>query len=186
VKADFLELIGQESEAKEIARNVLPKAQAMDYKIIIARAENHLSGQGFRSKQDSVSTEKTEEEKVISNASTSDKESRILAAQALKIMDFPAERLPVLEREYFSVRDVAREKLSWCRYIDRLNDERHTWHHSTKYRTDPDRVCICNLHGFRTHNPDPDWKRLSIDFKKTYCEKCADRSPFQPQQESPP
>ncbi len=184
VKADFLELLGQETEAKEIAIKVLPKAQAMGYTIIVTRAEEHLSGQGYRSKQDTVFSKKSEEEQVTRNAIRSDDESRKYAAQGLRVMELPMERLPVLEREYFSIRDVAREKLSWCRHIDRLNDERHTWHPSTKYRTDPDRICICNLHGFQSLTTEPNWKALSVDFKKVYCEQCPDRSPFQPQQES--
>lgn len=181
VKTDFLELIGEEAEAKRIARSVLPKAQAMDYQIIVSRAEDHLSGQGFRSKQDSVFAEKTEEQKVVRNANRSDEESFMYAAQALGTMDLPGERLPVVEREYFSLRDVAREQLSWCRHIDRLNDERHTWHPSTTYKRDPNRICICNLHKFESQTPNPDWKALSVVFKKTYCENCPDRNPIQTQ-----
>jgi hypothetical protein len=179
VKADYLELIGQDAEAQKIAMNVLPKAQAMNYAIIILRAEEHLLGQGFRHKQDLVMKKKTEKEQAIRNANRTDEESRRYAEQALRAMELPAERLPVLEREYFSIRDVARDKISWCKYIDRLNDERHTWHPSTKYRTDPNRICICNLHGFRSQTPNPDWQIISADFKKIYCEGCKDRNPIQ-------
>lgn len=118
----------------------------------------------------------------LPKADRSDEESRLYAKQYLKAKDLPVERLPVVEREYFSIRDVAREKINWCRHIGRLNDERHALHPSTCYRTDPNRICVCNLHGFRSPVSNTDWKVISSDFKKIYCEKCPDRSPFQKQQ----
>jgi hypothetical protein len=179
LKADFLEFIKREDEAKAISQNVLPKAQAMGYTIIVSRAEEHLAGQGIRRKQDATHAEKTEEEREMRNANRSEEESRRYAAQALRLMGLPAERLPVLEREYFSLRDVSVEKVNWCRHIDRLNDERHKWHPATTYKTDPNRFCICTLHGFETVIPNSDWKALSVEFKKTYCENCPDRNPLQ-------
>lgn len=180
-KADFLELIGREAEAKEIANNVLPKAKAMNYTIIISRAEEHLSGHGFRSKQDSVTKEKTEEEKILGNANLSDEKVHIFAVQALRSYELPAERLPVLEREYVSVRESAKDRVSWCRYMERRVDDRHERHPSTMYKTDPNRFCICALYGFQSLIPNPDWKIISAAFKKTFCEKCPDRNPLHPQ-----
>lgn len=171
-KADFLELTGRVTEAQEIASNVLSKAQAMGYAIIISRAKEHLSGEGFRSRLDSLMKKKTEEEQVIRNANRSDEESRLYAKQALRAMGLPANRLPVIEREYFSIRECAKDRVSWCRHISRLNDERHTWHPSTKYKIDPNRICVCDLHGFRSKIPNPDWQVISAAFKKTYCESC--------------
>lgn len=111
----------------------MPKAQAMNYKIIMERAEEHLSGQGFRSKQDSVTTEKTEEQKILGNANLSDEKVHIFAVQALRIYGLPAERLPVLEREYLSVRESARDTVGWCRYMERRVDDRHEQHPSIMY-----------------------------------------------------
>ncbi|HEX8129406.1 MAG TPA: DUF4365 domain-containing protein [Pyrinomonadaceae bacterium] len=185
IKADFYELAGHDAKAQEIARQVLPKAKAMGYALIVSHAEEQLSGQGLRSKQDSATTKKTEEEQVIRKANRSDEESRLYAKQFLNAKDLPVERLPVIEREYFSVRDVAREKINWCRHIGRLNDERHTRHLSTYYRTDPNRICVCNLHGFRSPVSDTNWKVISSGFKKIYCENCADRNPFQTQENIP-
>lgn len=184
VRADFLELVGREAEAKEIANKVLPMAKAMDYTIIVSRAEEHISGQGYRRKLEAVHAKKSEEEKVASSANMSDEKLREYAAQALKIYGLPATRLPVMEREYASIRDVAREQLGWCRHIDRRNDDWHERHPATMYRTDPHRICICNLHGFRSSNTNPDWKLLSVAFKRRYCEKCPDRNPFQQPQET--
>ena len=184
-KADFLELIGRDAEAKEIARNVLPKAQAMNYTITISRAEEHLSGQGFRSKQDLVTTEKTEEEKILGNANLSDEKIHTYAVQALRIYGLPVERLPIMKREYLSVRESARDTISWCRYMERRVDDRHERHPSTMYKIDPDRICICTLYGFQSLVPNPDWNVISAAFKKTFCEKCPDRNPIQTKQDMP-
>jgi hypothetical protein len=184
IKADYLELIEKQEEAMEIASDVLPKAQALNFAIIVANAEEHIAGQGLQSKLDFNHRAKTEEEELSSTASKSDEELLLDAAQMLRILELPSDRLTVLEREYFSIRDNAKERLNWCRHLNVIQNLRHTRHPSTMYRTDPDRACQCNLHQYQSIFPSPDWKIVITAFKKTYCEQCPDRNPFQSLQDS--
>jgi hypothetical protein len=178
--ADLYDLIGREAEAQEIARDVLPKAKAMNYAALIGRAEDHLSGRSLQNKLADSARPKAENEKVTNRVQTGDQELRQLASQMLKILDLPVERLPVMEREYESYRDIAREQLNWCRHIELIQDLRHTLDPSTHFRSDPTRLCVCKLHGYRSTLGNPDWRAVILAFKTTYCEGCRpDKSPLE-------
>lgn len=73
------------------------------------------------------------------------------------IHELLSENLPIMEREYFSRRYIAREKYNWCRRIELIQDLRHRLHATTIYKTAPARFCICRLH---------EWA-----FKTSYCEE---------------
>jgi tetratricopeptide (TPR) repeat protein len=176
--ADLYELAGREAEAKEIAGEVLPKAQAMGYAVIVGHAEELLSGQGLQSKIRETFREKTEEEQAVGRAAKSDEQLRKDAAQMLRINDLPTDRLPAIENRYFSVRAIAREQLEWCRHIELLEDERHTLHPATHYRTDPDYITVCRLLRYRSAVPSQDWATVISAFKSAYCEGCPERSPY--------
>ena len=176
--ADSYELIGNYDEAKGIAQEVLPKAQAMEYAALIFRAEEHLSEQGIQNKLNASHRNKSQEEKTLSSAQMTDEEIHQNASQMLRVLELPAERLPILEHEYISIRDIANEKLSWCRYIELLQDKRHEMHPSTHYRIDPPRSCFCQLHRYISRFTNPDWSAVISAFKRAYCEQCPDRTPM--------
>jgi hypothetical protein len=176
--ADLYELAGREAEAKEIAGEVLPKAKAMGYAVIIGHAEEHLAWQGLQSKISETFREKTEEEQAVRRAAKNDEQSRKDAAQMLRILNLPADRLPVLENRYFSVRGIAREQLEWCRHIELLEDQRHTLHPATHYKADPNCICVCKLLGYRSAVPSQDWAVVISAFKRPYCEGCPERNPY--------
>lgn len=177
--ADFHELIGEETQAQKIASEVLPQAEAMGYVRQIEHARDHIAGKGLISRIKSSKRKKTEEERIIENANFSDDKVREYAAQALRILRLPSERLPVLEYEYSSMRYIAREKLKWCRHIHLLQDKRHELHPSTFYRENPNRVCVCNLFHYKSKFEHPDWETVISAFKRTYCEGCDERNPVQ-------
>lgn len=110
---------------------------------------------------------------------SSDETLRAYAAQALRLYGLPPDRLPAMEREYESIRESSRDRLYWCRHLDRRCDDRHMQSRATMYRKDPDRICICHLHGFQSQIPDPDWRVTFAAFKKAYCDSCEDRDPVQ-------
>lgn len=176
--AEFYDLNGLQSKAQEIAGEVLPKAKIMEYADLIWRAEKHLSGQSLQSEFADAARPRSEREKAIDSAQRSDEELSQNAAQAMRICDLPEERLPVMEREYSSYRDIAREKLNWCRHIELIQDKRHWLDPATFYRTDPTRFCLCRLHGYRSKFGHTDWEKVISAFKKSYCEGCMDRTPF--------
>jgi hypothetical protein len=176
--ADLFELAGREAEAKEIAGEVLPKAQAMGYAVIAEHAEDHLSGQGLQSKIRETFRKKTEKEEALRRAAKSDEQLRNDAAKMQRILNLPADRLPAIENGNFSVRSIAREQLGWCRQIELAEDRRHTLSPATHYRTDPDYICVCQLLRYRSAVPSQDWAAVISAFKRTYCEGCPERNPY--------
>ncbi|MGI9067353.1 MAG: DUF4365 domain-containing protein [Pyrinomonadaceae bacterium] len=178
--ADFYEFIGDKQQAKEVASAVLPQAEAMGYVRQIEHAKDHIAGDGLISKLRSTKVKKSEEERIIANANFSDDKVSEYAAQMLRILELPTDRLPVLENEYSSIRYIAREKLTWCKHIDLLQDLRHTQHPSTHYKKDPNRLCVCNLLKYKSVLEHPDWETVVSAFKKTYCDGCSERKPIQP------
>jgi hypothetical protein len=177
--ADLYDLTGRKADAQEIANEVLPKAKAMNYAALIGRAEDHLSGRSLQSRLAESARPKSEEERIKSHAQEGDDELRQHAAEMLKLLDLPPERLPVMEREYESYRDIAREQLRWCRHIELIQDKRHERHPSTHFRIDPTRFGMCNLHGYRSALGNIDWNAVISAFKTTYCEGCPDKSPIE-------
>jgi hypothetical protein len=85
--------------------------------------------------------------------------------------------LPVIERDMISERDIARERLNWCRHIELIQDLEHTRHPSTHYRQDPDRHCRCAKHGYESLIGSTDWHLVIKSFKMALCLNCPDRSP---------
>lgn len=183
VLADFFELEGEVDRAKQIAQDVKVRAETLGYAVPLARAEEHLAGRGPQALRDAAMAPKTDEERVRSSAEMTDEELKGYALQALELDELPRQRLPVIEREYFSIREAAKDRRDWCRHLGRLSDDRHMAHPSTKFRSDPNRICVCQLHGFRSHVPNPDWKLVFTAFKVTYCDSCPDRNPFRSEDE---
>lgn len=177
--ADFYEFTGKVSEAQEIAKNVLPKADALGYIRQVEHAKEHIAGNGLKARLNSSRKESTPAERELENANWTDEKVHFLVAQMVRIYGLPDDRYPVMEREYFSIRDIAKEKLNWCRYIELWQDKRHFLSRNTLFEKDPNRLCVCNLHHYQSIIHNPDWKIIIPAFKKTYCEKCLDRNPLQ-------
>jgi hypothetical protein len=176
--ADLQEFQGQVDRAKEIALDVKVRAEVLGYAIPLARSQEHLADKGPQALRDAVMRPRSDEERVLSNAEMKDEELKAYALQALELDKLPRERLPVLEREYLSIREVARARRDWCRHLDRLSDDRHMARKSTKFRSDPNKIGECKLHGYRSLIPNPDWAAVFSAFKRTYCDACPDRNPF--------
>lgn len=176
--ADIYELLGRQLEAQEIAREILPKAKAMEYAALVWRAEAHLTGQTLLAKFKELSQPKSEEEWTAINANFSDQEVSTHARKILELAELPVERLPIVERDLFSFRDISNEKLSWCRHLELIQDLEHESHPATHFAKDPTRYCKCLLLGHESRFGDPDWNAVMRAFKRAYCEMCSDRSPY--------
>src|SRR5205085_7869515 len=121
-------LADRQGEAQEIAREVLPKAQVMEYRMLEERAREHLAGKAaFSRLKEEVGRRRTEDEDIRWAAET-DERLREFAGKVTEELGLPAERLPVVLREFFSQRDIAQEHLHWCRHLELIQDLRHTDH----------------------------------------------------------
>jgi hypothetical protein len=177
--ADYFELVDRRAEALELARDVAAKAQALNYALPLGRALDHLNGKGPLAASEAVLAPKSEQEKLTENAAMSDQTLRAHAAQALRVFDVPENRLQVVERQYFTLRESSRDRLAWCRHLDTVENTRHMMSQATIYKDDPDRICVCHLHAVQSATPNPHWQTVFEAFKKANCESCSDRQPFQ-------
>jgi hypothetical protein len=175
--AELFVLAGQDSAARSLAQDVLPKAQAFNYVNLIVQAQEHVSGQSLLEKTKAVFINRSEEDKDHGYANYSNELLRKYARQALDAIKLPIDRLPNVELDYFSGRDIAGERLSWCRHIELVQDLRHTWHPTTSYRQPPIRFCNCLKHEYESPVGGTDWKAVISEFKERFCNGCPDRSP---------
>ena len=121
-------------------KEVKAKAEALNYAIPLARAEDHLAGRGPLGASNAVLAPKTEEEEIISSANMTGETLQTYAAQIVRLNDLASDRLPIMEREYISIRESSRDRLTWCRYLDRRCDDRHMQNQATMFKIDPDRI----------------------------------------------
>jgi hypothetical protein len=175
--ADLFETAGQEGAAKSLAEGALVVAQAMSYARLEAHAGEHITGQTIVRQFEAKLAERQQEDEDVHIADAADEDLRGMARHTLRSIGLPAERLPVVERECFSLRTIARERISWCQHLQLLQNLIHQQSPSTHYRTDPPRVCRCDLHGYTSalEHPDPD--TVIAAFKQAHCAGCSDRAP---------
>ena len=147
----------------------------MGYRTQLSRAEDHLSGK--TEYQKTLNYARSKRDTDVDLAEDDDATLKSNAAISLEVMELPPDRLPVVEREWLCMRDVARERMRWCRHFAIIQDLRHTSSPQTMYLRDPERLCICEKLGYRTNITFPEWQVMIAAFKHTYCEGCPDREP---------
>jgi hypothetical protein len=175
--ADFHYLLGDRASATALAEEALVVAQAMSYSRLASHAKEYTEGPtSFEEFQATIKARRAQDEDVL-QANDSDERLRELAVHSLETMHLPADRLPVVEREWQSLRLISRERLGWCRYINLKQDQAHMLDPSTRYVTDPPRFCVCEKHGYEASIRHPDPETVINAFKRAYCDECRDRSP---------
>lgn len=177
LRADLHLLADRQAEARALAQEVLPKAEAMEYYVLIDRAREHLSGQAIMSRLEAEIRNRHTEDADFRWAAETDERLRELASEVLRELNLPTERLPILERDAFSMREISQERLSWCRYIELIQSLRHAEHPATHYLRDPSRYCTCEKYGYESTLGYPDWITVIAAFKQTYCKSCPSREP---------
>ena len=175
--ADVASLVGDEGLAREMAGEVLPVAEAFQYDKITKEARDHLAGDPFYRQMERQFLSGPNADPDIREAGFSDEEMVRLAEDVLVASDIPRDRLAVVTREVMSFRDIARERVAWCRHIQLIQDLGHTRSPVTYYAYDPERRCYCEEFGITSKIGNADWPVLIETFKKNYCTGCPARSP---------
>jgi Domain of unknown function (DUF4365) len=175
--ADYLELLNERDRAVGLAREVHPIAIAYRYDKIAADAERHISGRPFfRMLQESYrSYAATPWESRL--ADQTEDEIRKSAVELLETLMLPSSCLAAMVRQVECWRDVARERMSWCRYIDLADDSEFADMASARLGTGCAQRGICEKHGYRSKVAAADRLAVLATFKDNYCVNCPEREP---------
>jgi len=177
ILADWYEIIDEAEKARTLAEKVVGSAQALGYSRHISHAQEHLTRQTDYGKMMALLSTPNDMDPILSSAT--DAEMTRFAEDLLTSMELPKDRIQVIIQECLAMRDVAREKMEWCRHLGLQQDSHHTRSSATAYVVDPPRWCVCEKLGYRSRIETPDWTVLIPLFKHNYCEGCPDRSPKQ-------
>jgi hypothetical protein len=122
LRADLHEFVGETSQARAIAAAVLPIAQVMDYCAIVADAQRHLSGTSTWSTVDARIAASTNDNQDMQIADQTDEQLLRFSRQLLSMLELPSERINIVVQHARCMRDLSRERVTWCRFLY-LTDE---------------------------------------------------------------
>jgi hypothetical protein len=175
--ADLFDSLGQGQAAKKLAEAAVVVARAMGYSRLESHALEYIEDATIfqRFQADLIKRRAVDED--VHTADEPDDTVRAIARFTLDSLGLPAERLPVLERDAESCRQIARERVDFCRHINLVQDLSHTVSPATCYATDPSRACTCEKLGYESNIRSTDTAILVLAFKRAYCNGCSERSP---------
>jgi hypothetical protein len=177
--ADYLDLMNERDRALVLARSVYPVALAFRYTKIAADAERHVSGVPFfRNLQEHYRSFTTKPWEFRLAAQTEDG-IRKSARDLIETLKLPSFHLGGMIRQIECWRDVARERISWCRYIELVDGPQVAKSPSLAFGEGDETIAVCEKHGYRSRLGSPDWLVALKVFKENYCAGCLDRNPKQ-------
>jgi hypothetical protein len=175
--AELFGLLGQEEASKRLATDILPRARAMKYERIAADAQLILSGNNLLKRSiENISFASSADEDYVFSKETDDR-LRGAASRFIKAWNIPSDRLDVVHRDLMAQREMAGERMNWCRHLEMNQETLHEQSPTTKYKTDPKRKCECTLYGYRSAIGCVDVSAVIRAFKAAYCENCSSQSP---------
>jgi hypothetical protein len=179
LKMDFLEITGDLAGAKELAQRIYPEADAMGLANLAQQAKELLEERSLlmRVERDVLKLKETDED--VSIAAQSDEEIQRFARETLLSLGLPAGRMKIVEQCCLYMREVARERCHWCRYLQMLEEQPRTPDPATAHSTLPNQKCVCEKFGHATKIVTSDAHALIGAFKQLYCAGCKDRDPKQ-------
>ena len=175
--ADVSHLTGDQTLAAQTASEVLPVAEAFQFDKIAKEARDHLDGDPFYRQMQRKFLTGLDDDPDVREAKFTDEEMGRYAEYVMEASGLPRDRLAVVRREVLSFRDIAQERVRWCRHIQLIQDLSHTRSPITYYAFDPERNCYCEKFGFASKIGSTDWRVLIDIFKSNYCSGCPARSP---------
>jgi hypothetical protein len=177
VLADFRYLARDRKSADTLAGEALVVAQAMCYPKLESHAREYTQGPTSFERFRATQAERQSQDEDVINANDSDERLRELALRHLDTLRLPAERLPVAERLWRSLRLISRERLEWCRHINLLQRTHDLENPATAYLTDPPKLCRCEKHLYTSNIESTDSATVIAAFKRACCDECPDRDP---------
>ncbi len=100
------------------------------------------------------------------------------AAKVAQRGPMPEDRIGMAEKKCFVMRTIAQARMTWCRHLDLISDDRQLLSPATAFKKEPQRFCKCWKHGYESPNTQTDADALIAEFKNLYCCTCSDRQPL--------
>ncbi len=176
--ADLHDVVGEPEKGKAIAEDVLPVAEAMNYGRLRAHAKEHAEGKTVFATFAAKVAQRGPMDQDIFLAQESDENVRSMAKTLLGSMMASADRIGMAEKECFVMRAIAQARVTWCRHLELISDERPLLSPATAFKEEPQRFCKCRKHGYESPNTQKDADALIFEFKNLYCSDCPDRQPL--------
>jgi len=179
LKMDFFEVQGDIGAAKNIAAALYPVATAMGIEPISRRAKELLHGDTLlmRYERELKASEGTDKD--VEGAAVSDEQLARIAQHFFEAVETPVARYEVVLQRFRAVRQMAQERMKWCRHLVMLEDLSKSKIRETAYSELASRICKCEKFGHETKDGSVDATIVIADFKKTYCGTCQSRDPKQ-------
>lgn len=178
IMAQAFEIMGQLEAARNLAKGVITKAKLLGYQRHIETASEVISGDTLYSKQleaaRELHTQMSTEDADISGFANED-DIKGFSDFMMETHRIPEERRAYVIIEALCLKDLAKEKTSWCKHIEIEQDLTHTFSPQTLYAEDPNRQVICSKFQYLVNNQSPDWIGLIQELKDSYCCNCSDR-----------
>ena len=179
LRADFLEVQGDLEGAKGIAATMHPLASAMGFEPIARRARELLDGDTLLTRFDRDVRKSAAADKDVERAAESDERLTRFAGYLFETLRAPPARYDVVLEHCRVVRQMAQERVNWCRHVVMLEDLFKSIIQETAYSELPSRKCRCEKFGYLTEHGSLDATRVIADFKQIYCGTCQARDPKQ-------
>lgn len=178
VEADIAEADGRETESRSLAQDISRQASIMLYHDIQRSAEELLQERshfrvlvGELDRADRLSDDEL-------HANASDEDLHRMADDMADSFRIPRERAVNIEDQLGTQRQMSRERLDWCRYIEMLSKTEHEQSPETMYRDPPEYACHCRLFESRLTEAEGTWLEAIEEFKARHCAACDRREPL--------
>jgi Domain of unknown function (DUF4365) len=175
--ADVAALTGDEALAKQMAGEVLPVAEAYQFDRIAKEARDHLAGDPFFRQMQRKFLTGLQDDPDVRDAGLSDEDVERDAKALLEATGLPGNKLAAGTRLVMSFRDIARERLEWCKYMQLVPDSDQKVSPVMYIMHEHEQRCYCERFGYASKFGCTDWKILIKMFKENYCSGCSERTP---------
>jgi hypothetical protein len=177
LRADFLEVQGDLEAARAIAVAMHPIASAMGFEPAARRAKELLDGDTLLMRLEREHRESEATDKDVERASSSDEQLARLARHFFETLETPCARYEVVFEHLRVIRQMAQERVSWCRHLVMLEDLSKSKIQETAYSDLPSRKCQCMKFGYTPDHESLDATNVIAEFKQSYCGTCQARNP---------
>ncbi len=169
LKADVLNVLGVTDERDRLVAHLAREAFVLGYSAESAALLSHSRARG------GARVDPDEAELVSMMATMADDLLQSQARSLAEAWNLPEDRVGNIEKDLRAMRQVAQEKLTWCRHIELLQNLRHSASRELLYTEDPPRVCKCQKFGSRSILETVDPAAVIEAFKAAYCSGCEGR-----------